>query len=134
MSYVNELYAAQGAIDKGSVPKPLLRELQRSLVLMLAPFAPYLAHELWERMGETSKLVREAWPTFDPALAKEDEIEYAVQVNGKVRSHITVPADTPEEGVRAAALADPKIVSILAGRTPVKVIVVPGKLVGIVVK
>jgi leucyl-tRNA synthetase len=85
-------------------------------------------------MGETSNLVREKWPTFDPALAKEDEIEYAVQVNGKVRSHITVPADTPEDGVRAAALADPKIVSILAGRTPVKVIVVPGKLVGIVVK
>ena len=134
MTYVNELYAAQGAIDKGSVPQSLLRELQRSLVLMLAPFAPYLAHELWEQMGETSKLVRESWPTFDPALAKEDEIEYAVQVNGKVRSHITVPADAPEAEVRQAALNDPKIVSILAGRTPVKVIVVPGKLVGIVVK
>ncbi len=134
MAYMNELYAAQHAIDKGAVPQPLVRELQRSLALMLAPFAPYLAHELWEQMGETSNLVREAWPSFDPALAKEDEIEYAVQVNGKVRSHITVPADTPEEGVKAAALGDPKIVSILAGRIPVKVIVVPGKLVGIVVK
>ena len=86
---------------------------------MLAPFAPYLAHELWEQMGETSMLVREKWPTFDPALAKEDEIEYAVQVNGKVRSHITVLAGATEEEVRKAALSDPKIVSILAGREPV---------------
>ena len=77
-----------------------MADAQRKLVLMLAPFAPYLAHELWEMLGETSDLLRAPWPQYDPALAKEDEVEIAIQVNGKIRSRIVVPADAEEAQVR----------------------------------
>jgi len=100
----------------------------------MAPFAPFVAAELWERLGEQSNLLRHAWPEYDPALAKEEEIVYAVQINGKLRSHISVPADSPEELVRERALADEKIRAAIAGKEIVKVIVVPGKLVNIVVR
>ena len=134
MSFVNELYAAEGAIAKGTIPAALVADAQRKLVLMLAPFAPYLAHELWERLGETDQLLRHPWPKYDPALAKEEEIEVAVQINGKVRGRVTVPADSPEDLVKAAALADPKVVAALEGKQVVKVIYVVGKLVNIVVR
>jgi leucyl-tRNA synthetase len=115
-------------------PVSLLGEVQRSLVLLLAPFAPYLAHELWEMLGEKGSLLKAPWPKYDPALAKEEEIEMPVQINGKVRSHIVVPADATEEFVLERALADEKIRSAIAGKQIVKKIFVPGKLVNIVVK
>ena len=115
-------------------PLPLLAEVQRTLALLLAPFAPYLAHELWEMLGEKGSLLRAPWPKYDPALAKEDEIEIPVQINGKLRSRIVVPADAPKSVVRERALADEKINAMLAGKQIVKVIVVPGKLVNIVVR
>ena len=102
--------------------------------MLLAPFAPYLAHELWEMLGEKASLLRAPWPKYDPALAKEDEIEIPVQINGKLRSRIVVPADAPEDAVRARAQADEKISAMIAGKQIVKVIVVPGKLVNIVVR
>ncbi|MBZ5646433.1 MAG: leucine--tRNA ligase [Acidobacteriia bacterium] len=113
---------------------PVRRELLRKLVLLLAPFAPYLAHELWEMIGETSNLLRAPWPKFEPALAAEEQIEVVVQVNGKIRGRITVPAGTADVRLRELALADEKVKSWIAGKHPVKVIVVPGKLVNIVVK
>ncbi len=149
MELVNELYAASssssvGAGDPSStlrtgspaqaVPVPLLREVQRTIALLLAPFAPYVAHELWEMLGEQSSLLRAPWPKYDPALAKEDEVEIPVQINGKLRSRIVVPADAPENDVRARAQADEKIGAMIAGKQIVKVIVVPGKLVNIVVR
>jgi leucyl-tRNA synthetase len=134
MTFVNDLYAAEELIAKGNIPPALLAELQRNLVLLLAPFAPYLAHELWQTLGQSGKLLRHQWPQYDPALAKEDEIEIAVQVNGKVRSRIVVPADASEDDVRNAALDDPKIAAAMEGKQRVKAIVVPGKLVNIVVK
>jgi leucyl-tRNA synthetase len=134
MTLMNELYGAEEAITRGVVPPALLADLQRKVVLMLAPFAPYLAHELWQTLGEKDQLLRHPWPKFDPALAKEDEIEIAVQLNGKVRSRIVVPADAPEDQVRNAALSDPKVLSAMDGKQLVKAIVVPGKLVNIVVK
>ena len=134
MSFVNELYAAEDGIAKGTVPAVLVAEVQRKLVLMLAPFAPYLAHELWERLGEKDPLLRHPWPKYDPALAKEEEIEVAVQINGKVRGRIVVAADAPEDQVKAAALADPKVATALEGKQVVKVIYVVGKLVNIVVR
>jgi leucyl-tRNA synthetase len=132
MELVNELYAAEEAIAKRTVPVPLVAEAQRDLSLLLAPFAPYLAHELWEMLGEKGSLLRAPWPKYDPALAKEDEIEIPVQINGKLRSRIIVPADSNEESVREAALADEKVKAAIAGRQIVKWIVVPGKLVNIV--
>jgi len=116
------------------VPVALLADLQRSLVLLLAPFAPYLAHELWETLGEKSSLLRAPWPKYDAALAKEEEIELAVQINGKVRSRIVVPADSPEEHVREAALADEKVRAAIVGKQIVQIRVIPGRLVNIVVK
>ncbi len=89
MELVNELYLAEERATRSAaeaVPKSLLADLQRDLVLLLAPFAPYLAHELWEMLGEKGSLLKAAWPKYDPALAKEDEIEIPVQVNGKLRS------------------------------------------------
>ena len=76
-----------------------LAEAQRNLVLLLAPFAPYLAHELWEMLGEKGNLLKAPWPKYDAALAKEEEIEIPVQVNGKLRGRIVVPADASEDFV-----------------------------------
>ena len=134
MTLVNELYLAEEAIAAGKVPASSLADVQRKLVLLLAPFAPYLAAELWQTLGENSVLLRHPWPAFDPALAKEDEVELAVQVNGKLRGKITVPAESTEDFVREKALADEKVKAALTGKTAMKVIVVPGKLVNVVVK
>jgi leucyl-tRNA synthetase len=129
MELVNELHAAE---DK-ALPIPLLADVQRKLVLLLAPFAPYLAHELWEMLGEKSNLLKESWPKFDPELAKEEELEIPVQVNGKLRSKIVVALDAGEEEVVQRALADEKIQSYVAGKQIVKKIFT-GKLVNIVVR
>ena len=112
----------------------VLAEVQRNLVLLLAPFAPYLAHELWEMLGEKEGLLRAPWPKYDAALAKEEEIEIPVQVNGKLRSRVVVPADAAEEFVLQQALADEKVKAAIAGKQIVKKIYVAGKLVNVVVK
>jgi len=129
MELVNELYAVE---DK-QLPGALLASVQRDLILLLAPFAPYLAHELWEMLGETSNLLKAPWPKYDPELAKEDEIQIPVQVNGKLRSVIVVAPGTAEEEVIVKALADPKVQSFLTGKQIVKKIYT-GKLVNIVVR
>ena len=137
MELANELYAHEESVQHGKEPPApawLLADVQRNLVLMLAPFAPYLAAELWETLGQSSNLLREAWPQFDPALAKEAMVEMAVQVNGKIRSRITVSADATEDEIKAVALADEKVKASIAGKEIVKVLVVKGRLVNIVVK
>ena len=93
-----------------------------------------MAEELWQALGHTESLAYEPWPEFDPALAKEDTVEVPVQINGKVRSKITVPADADAAQLEAAARADARIAELLAGKQIVKVIVVPGRLVNFVVK
>jgi leucyl-tRNA synthetase len=124
-----------GALVKGDeVPLPLLADVQRNIALLLAPMAPYLAHELWEMTGENSNLLKAPWPKYDPALAAEDEIEIPVQVNGKLRGLVIVPAGATNDEVERAALADAKVQTAIAGKQIVKKIVVPGKLVNIVVK
>ena len=134
MELVNVLYGAEEAIAQGKVPAPFLAEVQRTLVLLLAPFAPYLAHELWEMIGEKRSLLKASWPKYDAALAKEEEIEIPVQVNGKLRARIVVPADADEGFVLEHALADEKVKAAIAGKQIVKKIYVPGKMVNIVVK
>ena len=136
MSLVNELYAYEDAVQRGEAPAPLslVADMQRKLVLMLAPFAPYLAHELWEMLGESSDLLRAPWPQYDPALAKEQEVEIAIQVNGKIRSRIVVPAEATEDQVRELALADEKVKAAVADREILKVLVVKGRLVNVAVK
>ena len=134
MELVNTLYGAEEAISRGGVPAPFLADVQRNLVLLLAPFAPYLAHELWEMLGEPTSLLKAPWPKYDAALAKEEEIEIPVQVNGKLRGRVTVPADSDESFVLERALADEKVKAAVAGKQIVKKIYVPGKLVNFVVK
>ena len=134
MELVNEIQAADAQLASGEVPAPVVRELLHSLVLLLSPFAPYLAAELWEELGEEGALLRAPWPASDPGLAKEDELEIPVQINGKLVTVVRVAADAGPEAIEAAAKSDPKVQSRLAGKTVAKAIVVPGKLVNLVVK
>jgi leucyl-tRNA synthetase len=108
-------------------------DVAEPLVLMVAPLAAHLAEELWAKLGHTDSLAVEPFPVADPALLVADTVEYPVQINGKVRSHITVAADVDASTIEATALADPKVVSLLDGATPKKVIVVIGRMVNIVV-
>ena len=103
------------------------------LVLLLSPFAPHLAEELWSALGHTETLAYEPWPTYEEALTRAEEIEVPVQINGKLRSKLRVPASIDEEALKALALADEKILGLLEGKQVRKVIVVPKKLVNIVV-
>ena len=113
----------------GGVP----REVAEPLVLLLAPLAPHVAEELWSRLGHPESLTWEPFPDADPALLVEDTIEIPIQVNGKVRAHITVPADLPKDELESAARADPHVAELLGGHTVRKVIVVPNKLVNFVI-
>jgi len=110
-------------------PRPVLEPF----VLLLSAFAPHLAEELWQALGHPETLAYEPWPKLDPDLIKADEIEIPVQVNGKLRARLTVPADIDEATLREKALADERISVLIAGKQVRKVIVVPGKLVNIVV-
>ena len=103
------------------------------LVLMVAPLSPHLAEELWQRLGHSESLAHGPFPVADPQYLVTDTVEYPVQVNGKVRGHITVAADAGKGELETAALADEKVQAFLAGATPKKVIVVPGRLVNLVV-
>ncbi|MBV9144381.1 MAG: leucine--tRNA ligase, partial [Acidobacteria bacterium] len=134
MELVNAITAADAQIASGAITAAQIRSTMRSLVLMLAPFAPYIAAELWETLGEQSPILRATWPQFDPELAREEEVEVPIQINGKNRSRIVVPVGLPEAQVRELALKDEKIRSLIEGREVAKVIVVPDKLVNIVVR
>jgi leucyl-tRNA synthetase len=120
---------ANGAGGGGGAP----REVAEPLVLMLAPLAPHVAEELWARLGHERSLAFEAFPVADPALLASETVEYPVQVNGKVRSRLVVPAEADAATIEAAALADEKIQALLDGAAPRKVIVVPGRTVNLVV-
>ncbi len=109
------------------------RDALEPLVLMLAPLAPHLAEELWKRLGHDTSLAHGPFPVADPAYLVDDTVEMPVQVNGKVRGKVTVPADADTAALEVAALADEKVQAFLDGKTPKKVIVVPGRLVNLVV-
>ena len=109
------------------------RSVAEPLVLMLAPLAPHIAEELWSRLGHEATLAYAPFPTADERWLVAETVEYPIQVNGKVRSRMTVPANADGDAVREAALAEEKIAAALDGRSPRKVIVVPGRLVNVVV-
>ncbi|HEX5404059.1 MAG TPA: class I tRNA ligase family protein, partial [Pseudonocardiaceae bacterium] len=122
-NHVTKTYSAQP-----STP----RLLADSLVEMLSPLAPHMADELWFRLGHTDSLAHGPFPVADEQYLVEDTVEYPIQVNGKVRSRVVVAADADRDQVRAAALADEKIVALTGGAEPKKVVVVPGRLVNVV--
>jgi leucyl-tRNA synthetase len=134
MELVNELQDADIQLAAGEVSAPVVRELLQTLVLLLAPFAPFLAAELWEELGGEGSVLRAPWPKSDPRLAQEDEIEIPVQINGKLTSVVRVAAGSDAKAIEAAALADEKVRARTAGKTVAKVIVVPGRAVNLVVK
>ncbi len=134
MELVNEIQAADAQLAAGEVSASVMHELLQTLVLLLAPFAPYLAAELWEELGGEGAVLRQSWPKSDPALAKEDEIEIPVQINGKLVSVIRVPTGSDAKVIEAAGLAEEKVKARLAGKNVVKIIIVPGRAVNLVVK
>ncbi len=134
MELVNTLYANEVELTGPEAHGEFLADIQRKLVLILSPFAPFVAHELWGVLGQTSSLLREPWPSFDPELAKQEEIELPIQVNGKVRSRIVVTPDLTEAALTDLAFADEKIALAIAGKELVKVLVAAGKMISIVVK
>ncbi|MHC4425539.1 MAG: leucine--tRNA ligase [Planctomycetota bacterium] len=109
------------------------RAVVEKLVLILAPFAPHIAEELWEKLGHADSLTYEPWPEYDEELIKEKEIELAVQVNGKIRGRIIVSADADEEQIKQRALSSEKVTAAIAGKEPKKIIVIKSRLVNIVV-
>ena len=129
MELVNELYASEDQISP-----PVMAEVLEKLTLLLEPFAPYLAEELWEELGRSGPVFKQPWPSYDPALAREEEAEVVIQVNGKLRGRIYVAFGTSREDLEKKAMQDSKIRSLLDGKQVVKVVVVPDKLVNIVVK
>jgi len=110
------------------------KSAMETLVLLLSPFAPHIAEEVWQALGHEQTLAYEPWPQFDESRIKEETIEVPVQINGKLRSRIQVPADADQTAMETAAREDPRIAELLAGKTIVKTIVVPGRLVNFVVK
>jgi leucyl-tRNA synthetase len=129
MELMNEVTAVEDRLSPGA-----LRELLEKLVLLMGPFAPYLAEELWSELGHQGPVFRQKWPAYDPELAREDVIQIVVQVNGKVRSHISVENGASREELERLSLADSRVRHLIDGKPIVKVIVVPDKLVNIVVK
>ena len=129
MELMNELPGLEAGLSGGA-----LSEILEKLTLLLAPFTPYLAQELWVELGRPGRVFRESWPQFDPELAREEEAEIPVQVNGKLRSRIHAPFGTPREELERLALADEKVQVFVQGKQIVKIVVVPDKLVNVVVK
>jgi leucyl-tRNA synthetase len=147
MELVNELYAfsertAHGAPSRGEPPVgrmertqtiAVLREAIDALVAMLSPFAPHTAEELWHMLGHAEGLSKASWPAFDAEVARAEEVVVPVQINGKVRARLTMPADLSEEDLRERVLADAGVKGHTAGKTIRKVVVAKGPLVSVVV-
>ncbi len=131
IEFVNELTGQRGT---GGVGTPAWREAIETLVLLMAPSAPFLAEELWERLGKPYSVHHQPWPTADEALLTDDTVALVIQVNGKVRDRLTVPVDVSEAAARELALASERVRETVGGREPTRVIYVPGRLVNIVVR
>jgi leucyl-tRNA synthetase len=130
MEFMNTLGRFDDVSPQGRAVRQEALEL---IVLMLAPITPHLSHALWKELGHGDALIDHAWPKADPAALVRDSIEIVVQVNGKLRSHVSVAPDASEEQLRAVALADSAVQKWIDGKSVRKVIVVKGKLVNVVV-
>ena len=134
MELVNGLYHYRESARQN---RRLLLECLEDLVVLLAPFAPHLSEELWESIGHADmadSVHRQPWPEYDPAALEAEEKEIVLQINGKVREHLMVPAGISREELEKTALAAEKVRAAVAGKQIVKVIVVPDKLVNIVIR
>ncbi|NOS89933.1 MAG: class I tRNA ligase family protein, partial [Methylococcaceae bacterium] len=130
MELVNTLSKFTDSSDNG---KAIRQEALEAIVLMLAPIVPHICHQLWLDLGHSEAVVGVAWPTVDSTALAQDAIELVIQINGKLRSKLTVPVDAPQADIQALALADEHIRQFIGDSTVKKVIVVPKKLVNIVI-
>jgi leucyl-tRNA synthetase len=133
MELVNELYKAIEPRPHRSDTWKAVREATEAVILLLGPFAPHVAEELWQSIGNKRGLASQSWPPYDPAIATEERITLVVQVNGKLRSRLDIAADEDEETVKAMALSDENVKRFLDGKEVRRVIVVPKRLVNVVV-
>ncbi len=134
MELVNTLYSVKRPDKNDSLALAVVREALEAAILLLAPIVPHITEELWQILGHSTSAADIPWPVFDPAIASEEEMTIVIQINGKLRSRLTVPLDEPEEKIKADALADEKTRSFLGDAKVMKVIYVPKKLVNIVAK
>ena len=133
MEYVNALIAARNT-SPGLVNHAAWKEAVQTLILLMAPGFPHTTEELWAQIGQPYSVHQQNWPEWDEAMAKEDTVEIAIQVNGKIRDKIEVPADIAEAEAKAKALETEGVKKYIDGKQPIKVIYVPGRLVNIVVR
>jgi leucyl-tRNA synthetase len=129
MELLNELYSLEAKLSAAPI-----RDICETVTLMLAPFAPYTAQDLWAILGHQGPVFRHVWPISDPELAKEEAAEIPVQVNGKLRAHLHVPFGTTKEDLEKFAIAHDKVKPFLEGKQIRKIVIIPDRLVNIVVK
>lgn len=131
MEFVNELYKYKEIEHKNL---PLLKESLNTLVLLLAPFTPHVCDELWTVLGNEGSTIKVSWPTYDPSALKKETIDIVIQINGKLKDKISIPATTSKEEMITLALKNKKVESAIEGKEVIKTISIPGKLVNIVIK
>ena len=130
---IAELYAFTNTLSKSKASGTAQVTAMKTLAQLMAPMVPHLAEDIWARLGGEGLVAQAAWPKADPALLVADTVTLPIQINGKRRSEITVPADASKEDVEKLALAEDAVVKALAGNPPRKLIVVPGRIVNVVV-
>jgi leucyl-tRNA synthetase len=133
MELVNTIYGVKDQLRSDAITCSVMRFALETMVVLLSPFVPHIADELWEKLGHRGSVLTVPWPEYREDAIQEEEVLIVVQVNGKVRSRFTISADADDEAIKAAALANDRIASYIVGRTVKKVIVVKKKLVNIVV-
>jgi len=133
MELVNVLYSVRHPAKDDQTALSVVREALEAAILLLTPIVPHITEELWERLGKDKPAADMPWPDFDPAVASEEEMTIVIQINGKLRSRMTVPVDCDAEKIKADAQADEKIAAFIGKNKILKVIYVPKKLVNIVV-
>jgi leucyl-tRNA synthetase len=131
MEFTNALMKYMNMENKNA---KFLKEVIDDYVRLLAPFAPHFTEEQWEKSGNAYSVINEPWPAYDPKALVKDEVEIAIQVNGKIRSKVNVSSSMTDKEIETLALEDQETASFLEGKTVVKVIVIKGRLVNIVVK
>jgi leucyl-tRNA synthetase len=134
MELVNELYQVdRSQVPDGTTEKAVLRMAIETVLILLSPFAPHIADELWFSLGYDKPLLEMPWPSCREEILQKEQITLVIQVNGKVRSQIQVPQDASQEEIEGQALEDDKIKRLLSGKPPKRTVYVPGRLINIVV-
>ena len=131
MELVNEMYKYKELDD---INVGLLGKAVKDLILILSPFVPHICEEMWEHIGETESVSTMSWPAFDEKALVKDTVEIVIQINGKLKEKLMVPADADKQALEKIALDNEKIKELIEGKSIVKVIAVPGRLINIVVK